>query len=91
MSHRVNRQKKRVRRRTTHNPISDFLAGRLPPLSPARQASIERMVRKIMHSPKVRAETRKMSRELVREVFGRSKRTKRRTPRTERAAVDARR
>ena len=79
MSDRVNRRKKRVRRRTTHNLVSDFLAGRLPPLSPFRQASIERMVRKIMHAPKVRAETRKMSRELIREVFGPVRRTKRAT------------
>jgi hypothetical protein len=75
----VNRRKKRVRRRTTRNPISDFLAGRFPPLSPARQASIERMVREVMHAPKVRAETRKMSRELIREVFGPVRRTKRAT------------
>ena len=77
MSGPVNRRKKRVRRRTTHNPISDFLAGRLPPLSHARQASIERMVREVMRSPKVRAENRKMSRELIREVFGPVRRTKR--------------
>jgi hypothetical protein len=85
MSGPVNRRKKRVRRRTTHDPISDFLAGRLPPLSPARQASIERMVREVMRSPKVRAENRKMARELIREVFGPARRTSRAT----RSARDA--
>ena len=76
MRDRVNRRKRPVRRRTTRNLISDFLAGRLPPLSPARQASIERMVREVMQSPKVRAENRKMSRELIREVFGKVRRVK---------------
>lgn len=88
MSDPVNRRKKRVRRRTRRDPISDFLAGRSPPLSPTTQARIERMVLEVMRSPKVRAENRKMSRELIREVFGPLKRTKRapRSPRSLRAA-----
>ena len=77
MSAPVNRRKKRVRRRKAKRPSADVLAGPFPPLSPARQASIERMVRKVMQSPKVRAENRKMSRELIREVFGPLRRTKR--------------
>jgi hypothetical protein len=77
MAESVNRRRKRVRGRTTRDLISDFLAGRSPPLSPGRQASIERMVREVMHHPKVRAETRKMSRELIREVFGPVRRPKR--------------